>query len=158
MNNEKNIHLSICTFIRRFYPDVVFTSDASGLRVTRGMQMLIKQTHSSRGIPDLILLHPSGGFHGLTMEIKSNDVVIYRRDGELVADKHIREQSEMLTRLRNVGFAAFFCCGFDRAISCFQNYVTNTVYFDIAARSHLVWDNNVISIVHPLNQLKTAKI
>jgi hypothetical protein len=158
MNIEKNIHQSICAFIRRLYPDVIFMSDASGLRVSQGLRMQMKTLKSSRGIPDLIILHPVGKFCGLMLEIKTVDAPLYRRDGELVADPHIHEQSDVLMHLRDLGYAAFFVRGFDRAVSCFQNYITNSHRINDVKRSELEWDDRMISTVRLLNRIKTAKI
>jgi hypothetical protein len=121
---EKHIQSIVCRYISTYHRDIVFTSDQSGLRVMgHGQQQQLKYSKSCRGIPDLIIMHPAGGCHGLMIELKNDNVTIYRRDGELVADKHIREQYELLTHLRSIGYAAFFCMGVDGACGCIEKYV-----------------------------------
>ena len=147
----------ICAHIRRYYPDVVFISDSSGLRVTQGLRMQMKRLRSSRGIPDLIVLCPVGEYHGLMLEIKTDDTPLFRRDGELIADPHIHEQHGMIIRLRHLGFAAFFVRGIDAAISCFENYIRNTVHFNARKRSDVEWMDNTIPGSMFLNHIKPAK-
>ena len=133
---EKHIQSIICRYLQTYHRDIVFTSDQSGLRVPgHGQQQHLKYSKSSRGIPDLIIMHPAGGCHGLMIELKSDGVSIYRRDGELVADKHIREQADLLSHLRGIGYAAFFCIGVDAACECIELYIKNGIHPDAFKRS-----------------------
>jgi hypothetical protein len=112
MKEEAYTHASLCNYITVNYPQAIFTSDLSGVRLPIGLARAVKPLKSSRGIPDIIILHPAGCYHGLLIELKALDVRLYRKDGKLVADEHLAEQAATITRLRSVGYAAFFVCGF----------------------------------------------
>jgi len=112
MKEEAYSHAALCNYIRANHPDVIFTSDLSGVRLPIGLARAVKPLKSSRGIPDIIILHPAGCYHGLLIELKALDVRLYRKDGQLVSDEHLAEQAATIGRLRSVGYAAYFVCGF----------------------------------------------
>jgi len=124
MQMESYIHALLCNYLRNNYPDVIFTSDLSGVRLPMGLAKKVKNLKSSRGIPDLIVFKPMNGYHGLLIEIKSADVQLYRKDGKgMLADLHRKEQTAIILQLRALGYAAFFVCGFVAGRSCIENYM-----------------------------------
>jgi hypothetical protein len=62
-------------------------------------------------------------YAGLMIELKRPDVKIYKKNGELVANSHIREQAAVLDELRNRGYIAEFACGFDEAKKIIDEYL-----------------------------------
>ena len=60
---------------------------------------------------------------GLFIELKKAGTRIYRKDGRLVSDAHIREQYDMLEQLRQRGYVAEFACGFDEAKKIIDEYL-----------------------------------
>ena len=62
-------------------------------------------------------------YYGLFIELKKEGTRIFKKDGTLVADEHIREQFDMLAELRNRGYAAEFACGFDEAKKIIDEYL-----------------------------------
>ena len=60
---------------------------------------------------------------GLFIELKKAGTRIYRKDGRLVSDAHIREQLDMLEQLRQRGYVAEFACGFDEAKKIIDEYL-----------------------------------
>ena len=62
-------------------------------------------------------------YAGLMIELKREGVRIYKKDGTLVSDEHIREQYDMLEQLRRRGYAANFACGFDEAKALIDRYM-----------------------------------
>jgi hypothetical protein len=60
---------------------------------------------------------------GLFIELKREGTRIFKKDGALVADEHIREQFDMLEQLRRRGYAANFSCGFDEAKALIDRYM-----------------------------------
>jgi hypothetical protein len=111
MKEEAYTHASLCNYLRTNYPDVVFTSDLSGVRLPIGLARAVKPLKSSRGIPDLIIFRAAGAYHGLLIEIKALGVKLYTKNGELYADDHLAEQADTIRNLRAAGYAAFFVCG-----------------------------------------------
>jgi len=61
--------------------------------------------------------------HGLFIEIKKAGTRIFKKDGTLVADQHIREQFDVLEQLRKRGYMAEFACGFDEAKKIIDGYL-----------------------------------
>ena len=62
-------------------------------------------------------------YAGLMIELKRPDVKIRKKNGELVANEHIREQAALLDELRNRGYKAEFACGFDEAKEIIDEYL-----------------------------------
>lgn len=120
---EKNVHQQICDYLKLQYRNVIFTSDASGMRVGMGLRMELKRKRcAGYVIPDLIILEPRGGHHGLIMEIKKNHSEVYTTGGMIRKDKHLHEQIRSIERLRELGYSAGFVCGFDEAKRVIDQY------------------------------------
>ena len=108
---EKQVHKAICNYIRMVYPDTIFFSDASGVKLSIGAATDLKATRSSSSIPDLFVAKPSGEFHGLFIEIKASKLDAFKVDGKLRETEHIIDQAKMLDRLHHLGYHAVFGCG-----------------------------------------------
>ncbi len=119
---EKQLHKQVCGYIKLQHHNVIFLSDMSGLRTSIGVAVQMKSLRSSRAIPDLIILHPRNGYAGLIIEIKVNVSDVYKKNGMLKTNHHILEQSEMLKRLRTLGYVAEFGIGFDDCKQIIDNY------------------------------------
>lgn len=108
---EESIQLQISKYLRSVYPGVIFNSDiASGMRLPIWIAAKAKAQRSERGQPDLVVLEPRGKYFGLCLELKAESV--YRKDGALLSGKHLKEQSELLNRLKEKGYYANFACGY----------------------------------------------
>lgn len=114
------------------------------MRVSIGMAKKMLGLRSSNAIPDLIILEPAGGCHGLMIELKSMDETVLKLNGELTADKHIREQSVMITRLRDRGYCAYFCRGHDAAVNLIENYIAGRILLNDVKRSSVEWMDSTI--------------
>jgi hypothetical protein len=64
------------------------------------------------GVSDLFLPKPCGGFHGLYIEMKSEKGGTIRE-----------EQKAFIDAVREDGYAAFVCKGFDAAHECVEAYI-----------------------------------
>jgi len=124
MKEEQFVHRTLCGYLATNYPEVIFTTDLSGVRLHRGLWQQVAPLKSCRGIPDLIVLHPAGGCHGLLLELKAADVPIYCKDGRLRSDEHLQEQAAVINRLRAAGYAAFFVRGVEHGRDCIANYMS----------------------------------
>jgi len=123
MKEEEAIQKQLCAFIRARYPDVIFTSDLSGVRVPIGLAQKMKMLKSQRGIPDLIIFYPAGGYHGLLIEIKTIEAQIFRQNGVIRSKPHLNEQLAAINQLRDLGYAAYFVRGFFTGRKCIENYM-----------------------------------
>ena len=80
---ENDLHLAICNYIKLQYKGIIFTSENSGLRVFWKQAKMLKKTRSCSGLPDIWILEPRKGYHGLLLEIKREGTKIYKKDGDM---------------------------------------------------------------------------
>ena len=128
--NEKTIHRQVCDFIRYQYPDVIFNTDLSGAtKLTMNQAVAMKRLRSGRGFPDIAIYEPRGKFHGLFLELKKEGTSLMKKKivddcGDIAwASDHLKEQNEMMERLRSRGYAAEFAIGFEQARKIIDQYL-----------------------------------
>lgn len=131
---ELDIQIQVADYLRLRYPNVLFHSDyGSGLRLTPGQAVKQKRLQGGRRAwPDMFIAVPriitkSNGNYvvkpGLFLELKRPDVKIRKKNGDLVANEHIREQAALLDELSKRGYEAYFACGFDEAKKIIDKYL-----------------------------------
>jgi hypothetical protein len=120
---ENDLHLAICNYIKLQYKGIIFTSENSGLRVFWKQAKMLKKTRSCAGLPDIWILEPRKGYHGLLLEIKREGTKIYKKDGDMRKDAHLKEQEEILHQLKQKGYMAEFVVGFDNAKAILDFYL-----------------------------------
>jgi hypothetical protein len=121
--NETNLHIAIANYIKLQYPNVIFTSESSGIRLSIGQATQLKRMRSSAGLPDLWLLEPRKGYHACLLELKKEGTTIYKKNGELRKDKHLEEQEKILSKLQEKGYFAKFVVGFNDAKAVVDFYL-----------------------------------
>jgi DNA-binding sugar fermentation-stimulating protein len=94
-----------------------------------------KSMRSSRGLPDLFIAEPyyklkSLGdneykhYYGLFIELKSEDTILYKKDGVTLRKKeHVEEQAEILRQLSEKGYKAVFAVGYEEAKKIIDEYL-----------------------------------
>ena len=122
---EESLSKSVSRYLKLQYPDLVFTCDASGVRLTMGQATALKAQRSVHKIPDMIILKPNSKYHGLILELKSEDSSPFLKDGSLSTGKHIQEQNNTLNELSRVGYYAVFGVGFDNTKKIIDDYMNN---------------------------------
>ena len=127
---EHEMYIQIADYMRYQYPEVIYRFDlAADLKLSIGQAKKHKRIQERRGYPDLFIAEPAfdmnrnRDIHGLFIELKKAGTRIYRKDGRLVSDAHIREQFDMLEQLRQRGYMAEFACGFDEAKEIIDEYL-----------------------------------
>jgi hypothetical protein len=121
---EESVHVAIAAYIRVQYPNVLFTSESSGIRVNIRLRSVLKQQRSTHKQPDMIILQPKGIFHGLILEIKKEYSDVFLKDGSISKKAHIQEQNATLLMLKELGYCAEFACGFDDAKNIIDAYMS----------------------------------
>jgi len=119
VQHEQHLQKQVCSYLKIKYPNIIFRSDfSSGMKLSINQAMIHKSLQSSRSFPDIQILQPSRGYHGLFIELKKEGTRIYLttgpRKGQLTADQHIQEQALMLKHLNNLGYCARFGVGFEK--------------------------------------------
>lgn len=126
---EADLQVLVADYIRFNYPNALFHSDfGSGIKLTMGQAIKQKrQNGGRRAWPDMFIAEPKKKqgktYHGLFIELKKEDTKIYKKDGTLVANEHIREQYDTMQQLRQAGYYADFACGRNAAKSLIDWYL-----------------------------------
>ena len=121
---EHDLYKMIADYLRYQYPNVIYRFDlAADLKLTMGQASKHKRLQRYRGYPDLFIAETIGAYSGLFLEIKKEGVRIFKKDGTLVSDEHVREQFDMLEELRRRGYAAEFVIGFNHAKQVIDDYM-----------------------------------
>ena len=123
MRLEEKLHIAICDYLKLQYPDILFISEPSGVRVSIGLAFKLKKMRSAHTHLDLYILEPRQGYHGLIIELKA--VNIYKENGDLRGDKHLQDQKETIEKLRKRGYKSTFAVGFDQAKEVIDNYLNS---------------------------------
>ena len=121
---EENLHLKICDYLRKNYPDVLFRTDfSSGMKMSPGQAAKHKKFQKSRAWPDLFIAESNALASGLFLEIKAENVIVFKKNGEIRKNKHLIEQDKMLKELSKKGYRARFVIGYKQAIFEIQQYL-----------------------------------
>ena len=124
MTSEHDLYTMLADYLRYNYKSIIWRFDlAADLKLTIGQARKHKRLQQHRGYPDLFIAEPRGEYHGAYIELKKAGTRIYKKDGTLVADEHIREQFDVLEQLRKRGYMAEFACGFDEAKKIIDEYL-----------------------------------
>lgn len=137
---EDNIQIAFCEFVKLQYKDVIFQCDlSSGMKLPIHTAARNKKMRSSRALPDFLMLEPRGWFKGFALELKKDSSEVYKKDGSLVKKivkvknkrgvvieeyDHVKEQADMLEKLRGKGYYADFGMGLDDCIQKITNYMS----------------------------------
>ena len=89
---EQKLQIDICDYLKLQYPKAIFFSEPSGLRVSMGQAKTLKRMRSFGKLPDMFVAFPNGKYHGLFIELKTEDQSPYLKDGSLSKGEHIQEQ------------------------------------------------------------------
>jgi hypothetical protein len=109
---EKDIHKSVCQYLKTFYPKCLFNSDMAGVRLTLiGLRKSASQLRSTNGFPDIFIPEPKAGFYGLFLELKS------------IRGKTSPEQKQWHSDLSDRGYMVQVCKGFDEAKKVLDIYL-----------------------------------
>ena len=131
---ETQIQIKLAEYIAEDYPDVEFHSDyGSGARLRPYQAKEQSRLNAGRRAwPDVFIAEPQSSpesalpkIHlcGLFIELKTEGTRIFKKDGTLVADEHIREQFDKLESLRRRGYCAEFACGLEEAKKLVDKYL-----------------------------------
>lgn len=121
--SEDITHQSVCEYIKLKYPNVIFNTDLSGLRLTMQQALKVKKLRSSNGFPDLVIYEPRLGYNGLFLELKRPSEKLFCKDGKMRKNNHLEEQFEMHEKLRQRGYYCQFAVGFLEAKLLIDNYL-----------------------------------
>ena len=130
---EEQLHAQIVDYIKYMYPDVIFNTDASGIKLTIGQAVKMAKLRSDNGFPDIAIYEPNKEYRALFFEVKKETP--YKVNGELKAMKrkrtvngiieeydHLQEQNNMHIKLRARGYRVEFIWSLKMAIKELNDY------------------------------------
>jgi hypothetical protein len=123
LGREKDLHKAVCQYLRMQYPNVLFNSDMSGLRLTIGQATQAKNMRSNQGFPDIIVYESNHAYNALFIELKREGERILTKDGR-PATPHIAEQLEVIAMLNQRGYYASIAVGFTAAKNLIDSYLS----------------------------------
>lgn len=121
LQTEEQLQINLSDYIKMQYPKLIFNSDLSGIKLTKGQAVKVKRLRSGRGFPDMVIYHANKAYHGLFMELKRETP--YKKNGEFKKDKHLYEQVEMIENLLAQGYCAGFIWDFDFGKETIDKYM-----------------------------------
>lgn len=128
---EDKVYEAVAEYLKKVWPMVLYHFDfGSGLKMGWAKAKQQKRLQSEQAWPDLAILKPIGRYHGLFIEIKKEDVVVFKKDGTLRSNEHLQEQYECILQLRMEGYAAKFAIGTDDVIKTIENYFAGKEILD----------------------------
>lgn len=96
IKKEETLHLRVCDYLRKNYPDVLFRTDfRSGIKMIPGQAAKHKKFQKSRAWPDLFIAESGvvefkeDGLiahlrkNGMFLELKAKGTHLYKKDGTL---------------------------------------------------------------------------
>jgi hypothetical protein len=126
--SEKELLEVICRFLKDAYPNVIYRIDfAAGMKMSIGQAMKQKRLQHSRAYPDIFIAEPRGKYHGLFIELKKSLSVLRKKDGDLIKDRHVIEQKEMLDSLQERGYRAIFTYGYHNTVANINEYLSGNM-------------------------------
>ena len=107
---EYNLQKAVVNYLRMLKGNLLFNGSAGGVWTSKAQGNKLSLAGYRKGWPDLIILEPRGGYHGLAIElkVKGNYASIY--------------QKEVIKQMRERGYKAEVCTGFDQAKETIDSY------------------------------------
>ena len=126
--SEYDLQKSICTYLKRQYPQINFLSDTVASVKLTAIQGVRNKAIQKDGFkaPDLMIFKPKNGYAGLFIELKTESPFYKGQYCELKKNAHIEQQSKDLTRLNIEGYFASFAWSFDMAKAIIDYYMNES--------------------------------
>jgi hypothetical protein len=122
MLSEYNVYRTIAIYMRSYHRDIPWRFDMAGNNLSKAQAGMNKAIQWDKGWPDLTILTPRGGYHGLFLEIKSEGTRLAKRDGT-PASEHIARQELTMRLLAKAGYMTGFAVGAEDAIDKIEKYL-----------------------------------
>lgn len=120
---EYQLQKAICQYLDLQFPDVLYLSDT-----VASVKLTIPQAARNKAIqkqgfkcPDLLILEPRNGWHGLFIELKTKSP--FKKNGELLKNEHLEGQWETIEKLNRKGYKACFSWSFDQTKEIIDGYM-----------------------------------
>jgi len=108
---EHTEQVKLVMWLRAFYPDLMVAAIPNGGARKAKEAIKLKAEGVLAGMPDLLVAEPSNGFHGLFIEMKTDDGV--------VSQAQKRVHASLLLK----GYAVQVCRSYDEGKIAVENYL-----------------------------------
>jgi len=132
--SEEILHNVVAYYMRVKHPEIIFRTDAGGLRMPMGLAIKFRNQQNGRAYPDLFIAEPKSfniskseimSFSGLYIELKKEGTDLFQKRDRLVFNKpHYKEQNDILNELRLKGYHAVFCIGLKETMDTIEKYLS----------------------------------
>ena len=120
-HQEYNLQKAVCNYLNLQYHEVLYISTGTSLKLTMNQAVRNKAIQNDGfKCPDLLILKPVYPWHGLFIELKTDN--IFRQNGNFKSE-HIKAQYETIKKLNELGYSAMFAIGFDQAKEIIDGYL-----------------------------------
>jgi G:T-mismatch repair DNA endonuclease (very short patch repair protein) len=99
----------------------------SGVRMTMGQAMQVKNLRSCNGFPDIVIYERNERFNALFLEVKKESPYLKNEFRTLKKDKHLEEQENIHKKLILEGYFACFVWNFEMAKDIIDRYYNNKI-------------------------------
>ena len=122
-HEEFRLQQAVCRWLSIQHPKVIYMSDTiANMKLTPQAQLRNKSIQKAGfHCPDLILFEPRGKWHGLFIELKIKSP--YKKDGSLLKNEHLQNQSDSMYLLRERGYYCVFGWEFDQITEIINQYL-----------------------------------
>lgn len=120
---EAQEHKQLVVWLKHTYPNLMFNTDMSGIKLSMGQAIKCASLRSHRAMPDLQIMEARGGYFGLFIELKRSGEKLLKKDGETFISEHIKEQVEVQNKLNRLGYSSYICIGFEQAKNTIIDYM-----------------------------------
>jgi hypothetical protein len=125
MRAEEKLHFAVADYVKLAYPDVIFISDSSGVRVSPGTAKKLKRTRSNHTHIDIYFLEPRKGKCGLFLELKAVDIYQKKNPELFLKSDHVNDQDRTIKMLNKKHYKACFAIKFDQAKQIIDEYLND---------------------------------
>jgi hypothetical protein len=138
---ESELQTMVADYLVLNYPDVQFHSDfGSGCKLTKGQAIKqMRQNGGRKGWPDMFIAEPKWDmryvrtFSGLFLELKKEGEKLLAGpraknrflsiDGKEYKTEHLKEQADVIYKLNEKWYKAYFAIGFEQAKQIIDDYL-----------------------------------
>jgi len=109
-DHEFHLQVAVVNYLRMLKGNILFNGSAGGIRTSIKQARKMKLSGYRKGWPDLLILEARKQYHGLAIElkVKGNYASIH--------------QKEVIQKMRDRGYKAEVCTGFDQAKETIDSY------------------------------------
>lgn len=120
--SERVVQKAVIQYLAVAYPKAEYRTDKDGVFIKGNWGAKKEGKQGKKGFPDLLIKTASGDYRGLVLELKDKGVTVFKKDGTLRKDDHLRDQLDWIHWFRELGCIADFAIGFEDAKQKIDNY------------------------------------